>query len=237
MRRKTGGGLVTELPGFAEGAWWVQDAAAQLPARVLLSGLGADAANAAVCDLCAAPGGKTAQLAAAGARVTAIDWAEGRLALIRENLKRLGLEAKLIAADVTKWQPAEAPAAVLLDAPCTATGTIRRHPDISRAKGPQDVKRLVPIQDRLLAAAAKMIHKGGILVYSVCSLEPDEGPARIAQLLRSEPGMTRLPVSMDEIGGMGELIAGEGDICTLPSQLAGLGGMDGFYIARLGRNG
>ena len=231
--RLRGAGEITQIDGFVEGAWWVQDLAASLPAKILLSSPESDWSGKTIVDLCAAPGGKTAQLALSGARVTAVDRSGARLQRLRENLHRLHLTATIFKADVTKWQPAEQYDAVLLDAPCSATGTIRRHPDIAWNKKPEDVTRLSDLQDRLLEAAAAMLKPGGILVYSVCSLQPEEGPARIEALLGANNGIDRLPVSETEIEGLSETITAEGDIRTLPSHLAAEGGMDGFFIARL----
>ena len=234
--RRVAGGLVTELPGFAEGAWWVQDAAAALPARLLLSALG-EGRDRRVADLCAAPGGKTAQRAAAGARVTAVDLSAQRLATLRENLARLTLAADTVAADAASWRPAEPPDAILLDAPCSATGTIRRHPDIPHVKRPADVPRLAALQRRLLANACAMTAPGGLVIYSVCSLQPEEGPAVVAAALAADPSLLREKICAAEIGGLAEAITADGDVRTLPCHLADLGGMDGFYIARLRRRG
>ncbi len=169
--RRAGGGSVTALPGYAEGAWWIQDAAASLPVR-LFDGV----AGRAVVDLCAAPGGKTAQLANAGARVTAIDRSTRRLDRLVANLRRLGLAVSAMAADALTWRPEHPVDAVLLDAPCTATGAIRRHPDVPHLKHPEDVARLALVQENLLRAAVDMLRPGGTLVYCTCSLEPEEGP-------------------------------------------------------------
>ncbi len=223
-------GLVADLPGYQEGAWWVQDAAAALPARLL-----GDVRDRIVVDLCAAPGGKTAELAAAGARVIALDQGRRRIARVEANLARLGLAAETVVADATDWRPAAAVSHVLLDAPCSATGTIRRHPDILRLKTPADVARLVLLQDRLLAAALDMLAPGGVLVYCVCSLEAAEGPERIGRLLATGAPVARRPIAPDEVGGLGELVSPEGDLRTLPSHLAERGGLDGFYAARLVR--
>lgn len=226
--RRPSGGTVTDLPGFGEGAWWVQDAAAALPVRLL-----GDVSGRTVIDLCAAPGGKTAQLAALGARVIAVDRSKKRLGRVAENLGRLGLEANLIAADATAWRPDEPAHAVLLDAPCSATGTIRRHPDVARLKEPDDVAKLTGVQDRLLTAALEMTAPGGTIVYCSCSLQPQEGPERIEPLVGAGGVATREPVKPTEVGGMKELISAEGDLRTLPCHLADRGGMDGFYAARL----
>jgi len=227
---------VTGLEGFADGAWWVQDAAAALPARLLLSALGGGAGKRVV-DLCAAPGGKTAQLAAAGARVTAIDRAVGRLAMLRENMIRLGLTAGTVAADARHWRPDTPPDAILLDAPCSATGTLRRHPDIARNKGPEDVGRLAVLQAQLVETAARALPPGGVLVYSVCSLQPEEGPKIVDRLLAGRPDLKRLPVAPDELGLAPEALTRRGDVLSLPSHLAGQGGIDGFYVARLTKPG
>ncbi len=174
-------GVVTALPGFAEGAWWVQDAAAALPARLL----GA-VAGLRVADLCAAPGGKAAQLAAAGAHVTAVDRSPARLARLQENLDRLSLKAELVCADVAEWE-AEPFDAVLVDAPCSSTGTIRRHPDVPWLKQPADIDKLAALQRRLIERAAALTKPGGTLVYCTCSLEPEEGEDIVAGLLAKEP--------------------------------------------------
>ena len=229
LRRRTGG-AVEALPGFDEGAWWVQDAAASLPARLF-----GDVAGRRALDLCAAPGGKTLQLAAMGAEVTALDISGKRLALVRDNLARTGLSAALIAADAAHWRPAEPFPFVLLDAPCTSTGTIRRHPDVWRLKTPEDVTRLAAVQDRLLRAAVELTAPGGVLVYCACSLEPEEGPDRIAALLEGGAPVVRRPVAPAEVGGLAELVTSEGDLRTLPCHLADRGGMDGFYACRLVR--
>ncbi len=227
--RRAAGGDVARLPGFADGRWWVQDAAAALPA-----GFFGDVAGRRVIDLCAAPGGKTAQLAARGARVTAVDRSPKRLRRVRENLDRLGLTAELVAADAADWRPEEPADAVLVDAPCSATGTIRRHPDVARLKKPDDVAKLAIVQDRLLKAALAMAAPGGTIVYCACSLQPEEGPERIAALLAGGAAAELLPIGPAEVGGRDELLA-DGALRTLPCHLADLGGIDGFYAARLRR--
>jgi 16S rRNA (cytosine967-C5)-methyltransferase len=226
--RRSAGGNITELPGFAEGAWWVQDAAATLPVRLL-----GDVAGKRVADLCAAPGGKTLQLCAAGAQVTAVDISARRVARLSENLARAGLTAELVTSDASKWTPAEKFDAVLLDAPCSGTGTLRRHPDIAWLKDGEDVSRLTQTQDRLLAHALDLLKPGGTLVYAVCSLEEDEGPARIDALLARLPQVTLVPVQPAELPGLTEAISPNGDIRTLPSMWPERGGLDGFYVARL----
>jgi 16S rRNA (cytosine967-C5)-methyltransferase len=228
--RRSAGGAITSLPGYAEGAWWVQDAAAAIPVRLF-----GELAGKHVVDLCAAPGGKTAQLAAAGARVTAIDRSNRRLERLVANLARLKLEAHALVADAATWRPPEKAEAVLLDAPCTATGAIRRHPDVPRLKTPDDVARLAAVQERLLAAAIDMVAPGGMLVYCTCSLEPEEGPDQVARALAAGAPVTRLPVRPDEIAGIGECITQEGDLRTLPSHFPEFDGIDGFYAARLVR--
>jgi 16S rRNA (cytosine967-C5)-methyltransferase len=223
--RLRNGGSIEALPGFAEGAWWVQDRAAALPAR-LLGARGGDA----VLDLCAAPGGKTAQLAAAGMRVTAVDQSAQRLERLRENMQRLKLQANIIVSDAAAYKPKKPFSFILLDAPCTTTGTIRRHPDVMRHKKPADVSAMAVIQARLLKAAVSMLAPGGTLVYCVCSLQAEEGPGQIEALLGSGAAVERVPVTAEEIGGMAALILPSGDVQTLPFAE---GGMDGFYIARL----
>lgn len=230
--RRRASGAVPELPGFAEGAWWVQDAAAALPARLL-----GDVRAKRVADLGAAPGGKTAQLAAAGARVTAVEQSQARATRLGENLARLQLAAEIVVDDAAKWQPAETFDAVLIDAPCSATGTIRRHPDLPWRKSARDVAGRLAMQDRLLANAAAITAPGGILVYAVCSLEPSEGPARIAKFLAGHPAFRRAPITPDEIGGSAEFIARDGTLRTLPCHWPERGGLDGFYVARFRRDG
>ena len=223
-------GRVEELPGFAEGAWWVQDVAASLPAKLL-----GDVKSKDVLDLCAAPGGKTAELAAAGANVTALDRSKPRLQRLTENLSRLNLSAETIVADAGTFAPGRQWERVLLDAPCTATGTARRHPDVTRLKSPTDRDKLAALQARLLTHAAELTAPGGILVYCTCSLEPEEGTGQIEAFLAAHGDFERLPVTPDETGGISEILTGEGDIRSLPSHLAVEGGMDGFYAARLKR--
>ena len=222
------GGAVHDLPGYDEGEWWVQDVAAALPVHLL-----GDVAGQAVLDLCAAPGGKTAQLAASGALVTAIDEASNRLSLLRSNLKRLGLKAELLTADVSKWKPSSPFKKIILDVPCSATGTIRRHPDIWHLRTKDDVERAVALQDRLLRAAVEMLAPGGTLIYSTCSLQPEEGEMLIAKLLASDYRVKRKRIEAHELFGLSELISPEGDLRTLPHLLDG---MDGFFAARLVRN-
>ena len=189
-------------------------------------------------DLCAAPGGKTAQLTAAGARVIALDRSSPRLRRLGDNLTRLGLEARCIAADATTWRPAAnepAADAVLLDTPCSATGTMRRHPDVAYTKQPADLARLTDLQARLLDAALGHLRPGGILVYVACSLEPVEGRDQIAALLAAHRDLQRVPIEPVEVAGQSQLITTDGDLRTLPCHFAEAGGLDGFYAARLRR--
>src|SRR5580700_4877566 len=226
-------GSVTMLPGFTEGHWWVQDAAAALPARLF-----GDVTGKTIIDLCAAPGGKTAQLAQAGAKVTALDRSPARMARLRDNLARLALEAETVVADAVEW-PGLAGGfdGVLVDAPCTSTGTIRRHPDVAWLRQEADIAALATLQGRLLRKAAGLLKSGGTLVYCTCSLEPEEGEAAIADLLAAEPGLRRVPVEAREVAGLSELLTPAGDLRTLPSHLPHadprLAGLDGFYAARL----
>jgi 16S rRNA (cytosine967-C5)-methyltransferase len=222
--RYPAGTPVPELPGFHDGKFWVQDAAAALPVQVLNPRQGER-----VLDLCAAPGGKTAQLAAAGAIVTAIDRDEARLGTLRGNLQRLRLAAETIRADATAWRPAEKFSAILLDAPCSATGTIRRHPDLLHLRKPRDIATLTKLQDQLLDAAAEMLAPGGRLVYAVCSLQPEEGEPRIAR------ACARLGLRHDRLGlaSLPDAVTAERDIRTHPGLWPERGGMDGFFIARM----
>ena len=222
---------VPMLEGFEEGAWWVQDVAASLPARILLASLDSPA-SAHIADLCAAPGGKTAQLARVGATVTAVDVDSVRLARVGENLSRLGLSADLVVADARSWQPANDQLfdAVLLDAPCTATGNIRRHPDIPWLKRPTDVGQAASLQDALLAAAWRLVRPGGHLIYAVCSLQPDEGKQR-AVAFTAQGDVARAPITSAETHGLVEPDL-DGDLQTLPFLRDDIGGMDGFFIAR-----
>jgi 16S rRNA (cytosine967-C5)-methyltransferase len=228
--RRASGGSVTELPGFDEGAWWVQDLAASLPAKLF-----GDLAGKRVYDLCAAPGGKTAQLVAAGADVVAVDRSAKRLERVGENLARLKLTAELVAADVATWSPGLPADAVLLDAPCSATGAIRRHPDILRVKTAEDIAKLARAQARLLAHAVDLVKVGGTLVYCTCSIQPEEGEAQVDHLLAQDKRVVRLPVEPGELGGLSELINERGEIRSLPGMLPELGGIDGFFVARLRR--
>ena len=224
-------GSVAALPGFADGAWWVQDAAAALPVRLL-----GDVEGLRVADLCAAPGGKAAQLAAAGAQVTAVDRSPARLGRLEENLKRLSLTAELVCADATDWNAVPFDA-VLVDAPCSSTGTIRRHPDVPWLKQPADLEKLAGLQRRLIEHAAALTKPGGTIVYCICSLEPEEGEAIVNELLAYGSRLRRAPVHAGEVFGRSEFVTEEGDLRTLPCHLPDpdprRAGLDGFYAARL----
>jgi 16S rRNA (cytosine967-C5)-methyltransferase len=230
-------GAISLLPGFNEGAWWVQDAAASIPARLLGDVNGLD-----VLDLCAAPGGKTAQLANAGARVVALDRSAARLTRLTENLNRLSLQAETIAADALEWRPeGRLFDAILLDAPCSSTGTIRRHPDVPWLKAEADLAQLMSLQQRLLDHAVTLLKPGATLVYCVCSLEPEEGEQQIAALLARNATVARKPITPAEVFGQAEFVTPDGDLRTLPQYLPDpepqWGGLDGFFAARLTRIG
>jgi 16S rRNA (cytosine967-C5)-methyltransferase len=226
-------GAISQLPGYADGEWWVQDAAAALPARLL-----GEVKGLRVADICAAPGGKTAQLAYAGARVTAVDRSARRLERLQENLTRLGLTAETVVADATEWE-AEPFDAVLVDAPCSSTGTIRRHPDVPWLKKPGDLQKLISLQRRLLDRATALVKPGGTIVYCTCSLEPEEGVERVEALLAREPGLRRHAILPEEVGGLPELLTAAGDLRSLPCHMPDadprMNGLDGFYAARLRR--
>ncbi len=225
-------GRIESLEGFGEGAWWVQDAGAALPVKLL-----GDVAGKRIADLCAAPGGKTAQLAAAGAQVVAVDVSKGRLRRLDKNLQRLKLTAELIEADAANWKPAEQFDAVLLDVPCMATGTIRRHPDIPHLKRESELTGLTELQASLLANARTLVKPGGLLVYCTCSLEAEEGEAQIAKLLELDPAIRIEPVSAGELAGQTAWVTNEGFLRTLPFQCETgdplMSGIDGFFAARL----
>jgi 16S rRNA (cytosine967-C5)-methyltransferase len=224
-------GAIETLPGFSEGAWWVQDAAAALPVQLL-----GDVAGRRVLDLFAAPGGKTAQLAAAGARVTAVDISPTRLRRLRHNLARLRLQAELVAADALHYSAPEPFDAVLVDAPCSATGTARRNPDVVYHRSLADIASLARLQAEALAHAAGLVRPGGLMVYCTCSLESEEGEAQMARFLAERPDFQRVPVAAGEIGGLFHLIDPDGDVRSLPGQaIDGAGSLDGFFIARARR--
>ncbi|WP_209442378.1 RsmB/NOP family class I SAM-dependent RNA methyltransferase [Neoroseomonas oryzicola] len=226
--RLAAGTRVTDLPGFAEGRFWVQDAAAALPALLLKP-----RAGERIADLCAAPGGKTAQLAAAGAEVTAVERDAGRVARLAENLARLRLPATVVQADAATWTPPAPFDAILLDAPCTATGTIRRHPDVAHTKRARDVQGAAEAQARLLGAAAKMLAPGGRLVFATCSLQPEEGEAHLARA--AGLGLVHDPFTAAELPGLPEAITPAGCLRTRPDFWPERGGMDGFFAARFRR--
>lgn len=223
-------GAVPALDGFAGGGWWVQDLAASLPARLIGAG------NGTVLDLCAAPGGKTLQLAAAGWDVTAVDISESRLARLRENLDRTGLPARVVTADLLGWAPPAPADAVLLDAPCSATGIFRRHPDVLHRVRPSLIAEMAELQTKLFARAADWVRPGGRLVYATCSLEPAEGEEQLDTFLAAHPDFAIDPVLPTELP---EDIAPHprGYVRTLPGMLAEQGGLDGFFIVRLVRRG
>ena len=223
------GSAITDLPGFAEGAWWVQDFAASCAARLLGAGEGRH-----VLDLCAAPGGKTMQLAAAGWHVTAIDQSKKRLERMTENLTRTGLSADVVAADLRQWQPDAPVDAILLDAPCTATGIYRRHPDVLHRIGPRQISEMAELQGELLARTAGWLKPGGRIVYATCSLERAEGEEQVERFLTDHPDFALVPV---EPGELPDDIAPtpQGWLRTLPDMLTAQGGTDGFFIARLAR--
>jgi len=228
VRRLNDPGRIEDLSGFAQGDWWVQDAAATLPALLL-----GDVSGKTVIDLCAAPGGKTMQLAARGAQVIAVEIDAVRASRIRENLDRTGLSAEIVQADARDYQ-GRAPF-VLIDAPCTATGTIRRHPDLPWIKGAADITVSAAAAYEILESGAGMVEPGGVLVFAVCSLEREEGEEQIAAFLSAHSEFVRAPVTADEVFGHGEWITPDGDLRTLPCHLSDKGGMDGFYAARLKR--
>jgi 16S rRNA (cytosine967-C5)-methyltransferase len=226
--RRAGRGRIEEWPGFADGRWWVQDAAAAIPARLLAVRPGETAL-----DLCAAPGGKALQLAAAGAAVTALDRSAARLRRLTEALARTGLRAEVVAADAIAWADARAFDAVLLDAPCTSTGTFRRNPDVPWTLSPGDIAQLADLQSRLLDAAARRVKPGGRLVYCVCSLETEEGEAQARGFLQRHPAFRTYPALPGEAGAPAASLTAEGWLRVLPHQREG--GLDGFFIARFVR--
>jgi 16S rRNA (cytosine967-C5)-methyltransferase len=229
--RTAASGAVTQWTGYADGDWWVQDAAAALPARLL-----GDVADRTIAELCAAPGGKTAQLALAGASVVAVDRSPKRIERLRQNLARLRLTAETVVADATQWQAGPYDA-VLLDAPCSSTGTIRRHPDIPWLKREADVAALADLQRRLIEQAAVLVRPGGFLVYCTCSLEPEEGSDIVRHLMSRNGDWHRHPITPREVHGHAEWLTAEGDLRTLPSHLPDpdprMAGLDGFFAARL----
>lgn len=238
LRLPNGMGAVPDLPGYEDGMWFVQDASASLPVKLLVSGAGIEKTGFAdrhVLDIAAAPGGKTAQLAAMGAQVTAIDRSAKRLQRLRDNMQRLRLEehVEIVITDAMQWRPKEPYDLILLDAPCSATGTMRRHPDLAHLKTPQDMKSLVDIQARMLSHAFEILAPGGVLVYCVCSLQKDEGERQIAQLLTQHQNACKMPIQNDEVDGIEDIINDDGDIRILPYHAQESGGMDGFFISRI----
>ena len=221
---------VVDLPGYDDGIWWVQDIAASLPARLIGAGAGR------AIDVCAAPGGKTLQLAAAGWQVAAIDISASRLARLSDNLARTGLAAETVAADALAWAPPEPADAVLLDAPCSATGIFRRHPDVIHRVHPALIEQLADLQRQLLAHAAGWVKKGGTLVYATCSLERAEGEEQATAFLAANRDFAIDPARADELPA-GIAPATEGWVRILPGTLEAEGGCDGFFIARFVRAG
>ena len=233
--RRQNSGRIQDLPGFAESAWWVQDAAAALPAKILLYALGGGAEKV-VADLCAAPGGKTAQLAAAECKVIAVDVSAARMNLLSDNLKRLALTAEIVRADALTWKPREPVDAILLDAPCSATGTIRRHPDLPQLKSAGDAAVLAKFQTMLLTAAADMVKPGGLILYSVCSLQAEERKAVVDAVLAVRTDLAREKIPPEAVAGESQFLTPSGELRTLPSQWPERGGLDGFYVALLRRS-
>ena len=225
-------GDVRALAGFREGAWWAQDAAASMPAMLL----GAQPGESVI-DMCAAPGGKTLQLAARGARVTAVDTSEARLKRLHENLSRTGLSAEIEIADGRRFKPAERPDAVLLDAPCTATGTLRRHPEATVIKRPSDIGKLAKLQRELAGSAVRMLKPGGRLVVCTCSLQPEEGEEFAADLLKAHRELKTVPIRSEECPEMDRGLSQQGWLRLTPAMWSGLGGIDGFFIARFQKQG
>ncbi|KAA0968260.1 RsmB/NOP family class I SAM-dependent RNA methyltransferase [Aureimonas fodinaquatilis] len=227
-------GQIASLPGFAEGEWWVQDAAASLPAKLF-----GDISGLKVADVCAAPGGKTAQLAAAGAKVTAVDISASRMKRLLDNFSRLTLPVETHIGDLRSFNPSEPFDAVLLDAPCSSTGTIRRHPDVAYTKDEAEVRKLAQVQAGLLRDAARLVRNGGVIVFSNCSLDPVEGEEVVAAFLAERRDFERLPVQAHELPGLEEAICANGDVRTTPAMFqrgtAEQSGLDGFYAARLRR--
>ncbi len=225
---------VEALPGYADGAWWVQDVASAIPARLLDL-----PAGSAVLDLCAAPGGKTAQLSKAGYRVTALDSDESRLGRLRTNMARLGYEPAVVTGDAANYAPAKPFEGILLDAPCSATGTFRRHPEVLWHRSAADIAGRVRLQQAMLTNAFRCLAPGGTLIYCVCSLEPEEGEAQVDWALHALPGLSLLPVTPEELPGLPEAVTARGLVRTHPAMMPGQigGGMDGFFVARFRRTG
>lgn len=234
---------VDKLPGYDEGLWWVQDAASALPAKMLGQVDGLE-----IADLCAAPGGKTAQLASLGAKVTSVDISATRLARLRQNLSRLNLSAEIVEADILDWEPGRQFDAVLLDAPCSSTGTIRRHPDVMWVKTEDDISKLADLQRRMVSKSVELLKPGGILVYANCSLLKQEGEDIVAEIVNNGADLELLPLNPEELSGLHQIVNRQGALRTLPSDFpdgglaveemdAGKGGMDGFFAARFRKSG
>lgn len=231
--RRHNGGNIRGLEGYDDGDWWVQDAAAAIPARLF-----GDVQGKTVADICAAPGGKTLQLAAMGAEVIAIDRSAKRMVRLHENLERMGFEdrVRVEVVDAAAWTPSEPLSHILLDAPCSATGTMRRHPDTGYLKSLKDIKGLQNIQHRLLAHSATILAVGGTLIYCTCSLQKDEGERQIDGFLAAHPNFARQSITAAEVGGLADCVTADGDLRILPFHMGDFGGMDGFFVARLVRN-
>lgn len=224
------GGAVTDMQGFYDGTWWVQDASAAIPARLF-----GDVSGRHVIDLCAAPGGKTMQLASMGARVTALDRSAKRLKRLEENLERIHVrdQVDVVVSDAAVWKPTDAPDMILLDAPCSATGTIRRHPDVPHLKTPRDIERLQDVQAAILDNAFRILKPSGTLVYCTCSIQKSEGEDQIMRLFELQDTAYKIPITAEELGGFDDAITDHGDLRILPYHNAALGGMDGFFISRI----
>jgi 16S rRNA (cytosine967-C5)-methyltransferase len=269
--RKVSGGFIPDMPGFTEGEWWIQNAAAALPAKLLFcplpageggdprSGEGEGGSKAGmqcaidsssvvphpnplpegegitVIDLCAAPGGKTAQLCAQGAKVIAVDRSAERVKRLKENMARLHCEIETVIADGATWKPTAPVDAVLLDAPCTATGTIRHQPDILHLKEPKDQEKLAALQRRLIVNAANMLKPGGILIYCTCSIQKAESEVQVDWVMEQKLPLKLLPITPDEIPGIAEMLTERGEIRCLPQQWKERGGIDGFFVARFAK--
>ncbi len=229
--RLHGSKMVQDLPGFNDGMWWVQDAAAAIPVKLF----GDEIDGQTVIDLCAAPGGKTAQLASMGANVIAIDRSAKRLQRLQDNMRRLRLDdkVKIDVADAAVWKTREKVPYILLDAPCSATGTVRRNPDVIWMKTPNDIESLIELQAHLLENAVQMLAPGGMLIYCTCSLQKCEGEYQIERILEQHHDLSRESIHVHELGGLSEIITPRGDIRILPSHMANIGGMDGFFVSRL----
>ena len=224
------GGAVTHLPDYDRGTWWVQDVAASLPVRLF-----GEYKGKTMVDLCAAPGGKTAQLLSSGAQVIAVDKSPRRLTLLKDNLARLRLHAEVVCTDARVFTLQKKADAVLVDAPCSATGILRRHPDVAWQRTEVDIARLTTVQQQLIDHAATLLKPGGELVYAVCSLAEEEGEAQVRDFLATHPDFQRTPLTPQELGGQALYVSAAGDVRTLPCNMTERGGMDGFYAARIVR--